>query len=204
MISLLASGSYVIKMMLQVIKKIKSFILNKNKTLLDSLGKNTQITGSIEKRISGSIIRIGKDCLIEGSLVTETNESSLIVGDNTYIGGGTVIDCVKSISIGDDVLISYGCILTDSDNHSVKYSIRKKDLADWKQRKHDWTTTNSKAIQISTGVWIGARAIILKGVTIGKGAVVGAGSVVTKDVPPWTIVAGNPARVIKEIPEDER
>lgn len=191
-------------MISRVIKKIQSFISIKNKALLDSVGEHTQITGSIEKRISGSTIKIGKDCLIEGLLVTETTESSLIVGDNTYIGGGTVIDCVKSISIGDDVLISYGCILSDSDNHSVKYSIRKKDLADWKQRKHDWTTTNSKAIQISTGVWIGARAIILKGVTIGKGSVVGAGSVVTKDIPPWTIVAGNPARVIREIAENER
>jgi acetyltransferase-like isoleucine patch superfamily enzyme len=191
--------------MLQVIKKIKSFISSiKNKASLDSVGEHTQIIGSIEKRVSGSTIKIGKDCLIEGLLVTETNESSLIVGDNTYIGGGTVIDCIKSISIGDDVLISYECILSDSDNHSVRYSIRKKDLADWKQRKHDWTTTNSKPIHISTGVWIGVRAIILKGVTIGEGSVVGAGSVVTKDVPPWTIVAGNPARIIREIGVDER
>jgi acetyltransferase-like isoleucine patch superfamily enzyme len=128
----------------------------------------------------------------------------LTIGDNTYIGGGTVVDCVKSISIGNDVLISYGCVLADSDNHSIKYSIRKKDLADWKQKKHDWTTTNSEPIQISMGVWIGAKTIILKGVTIGEGSVVGAGSVVTKNVPPWTIVAGNPARVIREIPENER
>ena len=53
-------------------------------------------------------------------------------------------------------------------------------------------------------VWIGFNAIILKGVTIGEGAVVGAGSVVTKDVLPWTVVAGNPARLIREISENER
>jgi acetyltransferase-like isoleucine patch superfamily enzyme len=94
--------------------------------------------------------------------------------------------------------------LADSDNHSISYSIRKKDLADWKKKQHDWSTTRSASIRVSKGAWIGARAIILKGVTIGEGAVIGAGSVVTKDVPPYTIVAGNPARVIREIPPDER
>jgi len=172
--------------------------------IVDYLGESTELLGYIDKRAKRSIIKVGKGCLIEGDLVTETDESLLTIGDNTYIGGGTVIDCVKSIIIGDNVLISYGCILADSDNHSTKLSIRKKDLADWKQCKHDWTTTNSKPIKISMGVWIGARAIVLKGVTIGEGAIVGAGSVVTKDVPAWTIVAGNPARIIREIPEDER
>ena len=61
-----------------------------------------------------------------------------------------------------------------------------------------------KPVLICDDVLIGCMAVILKGVTIGEGAIVGAGSVVTKDVPPWTIVAGNPARVIREIPEDER
>lgn len=188
-------------------KYFKKHLFSKSQFLLkmlDSCGENTELLGSIDKRAKDSIIRIGKDCLIEGYLVTETDESLLTIGDNTYIGGGTVIDCVKSINIGNDVLISYECILADSDNHSTKYSVRKKDLADWKLQKHDWTTTNSKPIEISTGVWIGARAIILKGVTIGEGSIVGAGSVVTKDVPAWTIVAGNPAKIIREIPEDER
>ena len=51
---------------------------------------------------------------------------------------------------------------------------------------------------------MGARVIILKGVTIGEGSIVGAGSVVTKDVPDWTIVGGNPAKIIRVIPENER
>lgn len=188
-------------------KYLKKYFFSKSRAsfkMLDSIGEGTELPGFIDKRAKNSVIKIGKDCLIEGNLVTETDASLLTIGDNTYIGGGTVIDCVKLIIIGNDVLISYECILADSDNHSTKYSVRKKDLADWKQKKHDWTTTNSEPIKICTGVWIGARAIILKGVTIGEGAIVGAGSVVTKDVPAWTIVAGNPARVIREIPEDER
>ncbi len=59
-------------------------------------------------------------------------------------------------------------------------------------------------VHVGDKSWIGFNSIVLKGVTIGEGAVVGAGSVVTKDVSAWTVVAGNPARVIREIPEDER
>lgn len=177
---------------------------NKGVKSLDFLEKNSEVRGSIDKRSKDSVIKIGDDCLIEGLLVTETNGSSLNIGNNTYIGGGTVLDCVISICVGDDVLISYGCILADSDNHSIQYSIRKKDLADWRQGKHDWTTTKSSPINVCNGVWIGTRVLVLKGVTIGEGAVVGAGSVVTKDVPAWTIVAGNPAHIIREIPEHER
>ena len=75
---------------------------------------------------------------------------------------------------------------------------------DWRRGEHDWSTTASAPVRIRRGAWIGARAIVLKGVTVGVGSVVGAGAVVTKDVPDWTIVAGNPARVIREIPEHER
>jgi galactoside O-acetyltransferase len=61
-----------------------------------------------------------------------------------------------------------------------------------------------KPVKIEDKVWIGFNSIILKGVTVGEGAIVGAGSVVTKDVPPYTIVAGNPARIIRELTPEER
>ena len=63
----------------------------------------------------------------------------------------------------------------------------------------DWSVVRTKPIRICDKVWIGMNAIILKGVTIGEGSVDAAGSVVTKDVSPWTVVAGNPARVVKYI-----
>ena len=169
-----------------------------------NIGEDTDITGIIDKRSLKSTITVGKNCLIQGYLVTETDGSEILIGNNVFIGGGTLIDCASSITIQDDVLISYQCILVDSDNHSLRYSIRKNDLADWRKGKFDWSTTKSVPIKISKGAWVGARAIILKGVTIGEGVVVGAGSVVTKDVPSWTVVAGNPARVIREIAEHER
>ncbi len=168
------------------------------------VGKNTEITGEIDMRSSTSKIIVGDDCLIQGMLVTETDDSEIIIKNNVYIGEGTTLDCVKSIVVEDDVLISYQCIIFDSDNHSTKYSIRKHDLADWKKNKHDWTTTKSLPVVISKGAWIGAKVIIAKGVTIGEGAIVAAGAVVTKDVPPWAVVAGNPARVVRELGLDER
>jgi len=168
-------------------------------------GQNTSLDGSIEIRVKGGSISVGNGCLIQGALITETNSSRIVIGSSVFVGGATIFDCVAKIRVEDDVLISYGCLILDSDNHSIRYSIRKKDLADWKNGgAHDWSATVAKPILISKGAWIGARAIILKGVTIGEGAIIGAGSVVTRDVDAWTIVAGNPARLIREIPPDER
>lgn len=169
------------------------------------LGESSRLHGFIDRRASNSRIEIGRDCDIRGILVTETNDSRIEIGDNVFIDSGVLIDCVMRIAIEQDVLVAHGCMLADSDNHSVSYSIRKNDLRDWRSGgRHDWATTSSSPVRISKGAWLGARSIILKGVTIGEGAVVGAGSVVTHDVPPYTIVAGNPARVIREIPPDER
>ena len=174
-------------------------------TALAKIGPRTDIRGRIDRRVAGASIVIGADCLIEGTLVTEVAESRIQIGDNVYVGGGTTLDCVLGITVGDDVLISYQCLIADSDNHSVRYSIRKRDCADWKRDgSHDWSTTRSAAVSIGRGAWIGARSIILKGVTIGEGAVIGAGSVVTRDVPPWSIAAGNPARVVRELGPGER
>ncbi|MDD5435106.1 MAG: acyltransferase [Nitrospira sp.] len=185
---------------------LKNYIVQRlNKKKLSACGNNSIISGWIDKRNNKSIIVVGQDCLLSGTLVTETVGSNISIGNNVFIGGGTILDCVASISVGDDVLISYQCLLADSDNHSILYNLRRRDLADWKDGgKHDWGTTNTKPIKICKGVWIGARVIILKGVTIGEGAIVGAGSVVTKDVPPYTIVAGNPARIIRELTPEER
>ncbi|MBL4652143.1 MAG: acyltransferase [Flavobacteriales bacterium] len=161
--------------------------------------------GEIDIRVEGGKIEIGEGCLISGSVYTETEYSHVLIGNNVNLGGTTIIDAVGKVTIEDDVLISYNCIIQDSDNHSSKYSLRKKDLADWKDRGyHNWEITPQKDVKICRGAWIAARVIILKGVTIGEGAIVAAGSVVTKDVAPWSVVGGNPARLIKEIPETER
>ena len=188
-------------MIIRVLRKIKNKLLGreeKRPPATDVLGEETEIRGFVAKGHPSGFISIGDRCLIEGTLKTESQDGRIEIGNNVYIGGGSILGSAIGIQIEDDVLISYQVIIMDSDNHSVRYSVRKDDLADWRYGgRHDWSTTVSKPVVIRRGVWLGARVIVTKGVTIGIGAVVGAGAVVTKDVPNWAIVAGNPARVLR-------
>jgi acetyltransferase-like isoleucine patch superfamily enzyme len=176
----------------------------RNVRVLDACGEGTRFHGSVDKRATGSRVEIGRDCFIEGKLVCETAGSVVSLGSNVYVGGETLLAAATSIIVEDDVLISYQCLITDADNHSLRYSERKHDLRAWLAGRHDWSRVAKAPVRICRGAWLGARTIVMKGVTIGEGAVCGMGSVVTKDVPPYTIVAGNPARVIRELPPDER
>jgi acetyltransferase-like isoleucine patch superfamily enzyme len=171
-----------------------------NRRIAERVGDGTRLPGILERRAKHAKITIGCQCLIQGQLVVERDESILDIGDNVLVGGGTVIDCALSIAIERDVLISYQCVIADSDNHSIYPEQRVGDLALWMNGgQNNWHLAEMAPIRICEGAWIGARSIILKGVTIGAGAVVGMGSVVTKDVPARTVVGGNPARVIREI-----
>lgn len=115
--------------------------------------------------------------------------SKIIIGDNVGISGSTIC-ATTSVTIGNNVLIGSGCLISDTDSHPI----------DWEDRLYDRNEkTRKDPIVIEDNVFIGARSIILKGVTVGEGAVIGAGPVVSKDVPPYTVVAGNPARVVKTL-----
>jgi galactoside O-acetyltransferase len=186
--------------MLNLISRIfnifKSFL---NKKKINVIGKNSKPFCLIFKRDSSSEINIGDNCLINGRLVTETNKSTIKIANNVFIGGNTIIDCLNEIEISDNVLISYECVLSDHDSHSTESSKRLNDLSRFQSGKMIWTEVESKKIKIEKNAWIGMRSIILKGVTIGEGAIVAAGSVVTKDVPSYTLVAGNPAIIKKKL-----
>jgi len=107
----------------------------------------------------------------------------LDIGDNVFINYGSSLVAAEHVRIGNDCLIGTHVMVMDCDFHRVE------DKA--------WDTTG-RPIILEDRVWLGNRSIVLKGVTIGHDAVVAAGSVVTKDVPPRTVVAGNPARVVRE------
>ena len=161
--------------------------------------------------IGKKYIKIGEDSIINGDFVFEIKEGNIHIGDRTFIGGGVFI-CIDEIEIGNDVMFSWGCTVADNNSHSHIWSERKDDVLSWKKgidenrigAYKDWRNVKRSKVKVKDKAWIGFNSIVLKGVTIGEGAIVGAGSVVTKDVPDWTIVAGNPAKIIREIPEDER
>jgi acetyltransferase-like isoleucine patch superfamily enzyme len=182
-----------------MIKFLKNLLSLYNKKLVNTIGFNSDLFCRIDKRDKNSKIDIGNDCLVNGRLVTEIEKSKIKIEDNVFIGGNTIIDCKDEIHIEDDVLVSYECIIFDHDSHSTNSLLRKNDLKRFKKNDMNWNEVKSKKIHIKKNSWICARSIILKGVTIGKGSIVAAGSVVTKDVPDFTLVSGNPAKIIKNL-----
>jgi galactoside O-acetyltransferase len=154
-------------------------------------------------REKGAVI-VGRECVINGLLVIERASAVLRIADNVFVNHFTIFDCATSITVEDDVLIAYHCFISDTNNHSLAYSTRKHDLRKARDGAPDWTPVKSAPVHIGRGAWIGAYSIIQKGVRVGVGSIVAAGSVVTKDVPDWTMVGGNPAKVIRELREDER
>jgi len=124
------------------------------------------------------------------------------IGSNTFIGGASLVTANR-IEIGDDVQIAWGTTIIDHNSHSLDWCERIKDLSgDFNGTPKDWTVVKTVPVRVCNKAWIGFNAIILKGVTIGEGAIVGAGSVVTHDVPPYTVVGGNPAQVLRVLPRD--
>ena len=149
-------------------------------------------------------LTIGAESNIEASIVLEKRSAHVSIGSRTHVGGGTLLAAACGIEIGNDVLVAFDTLIADHNSHSLRFCERQNDVRDWMQGRKDWTRVQMAPVSISDKAWIGMRAMILKGVTVGEGAIVGAGSVVTRDVPPWTIVAGNPARIIRVLTDEER
>ncbi len=146
-----------------------------------SLGRNVQITGKANISL-GDRAAIRNDVILAGSGV-------ITIGHRTSINQGCIITAMEQVTIGDDVMLAPRVYILDVDH---------------KFDRRDVPITNQgyeiAPVAIHSGVWIGTGAVITRGVTIGEGAIVGANSVVTHDVPAYSIVAGIPARVIRERP----
>jgi acetyltransferase-like isoleucine patch superfamily enzyme len=137
---------------------------------------------SMLKIMEGGVFKFSKNLDIHTGAYVSVDKNANLEIKGGYINNDVRIYCFTSIKIGENVAIAEDVIIRDSDNHPVNNG-------------HE---NISKPIVIGDKVWIGMRATILKGVTIGDGAIIAAGSVVTKDVAPGTLVGGVPAKLIKK------
>jgi len=123
--------------------------------------------------------------LCEGSSIYIRENATLKLEGKGFINNGSEINCYSHIEIGEGTIIAQNVTICDSDSHTVHENGIEK--------------IKTQPIKIGRNVWICRNSLILKGVTIGDNAIVAAGSIVTKDVPSNTLVAGNPAKVVKEV-----
>jgi galactoside O-acetyltransferase len=151
----------------------------------------------------GARIAIGKSSILHCNIAFDSDAGQITIGDRVYIGRSHLA-CHTKIDIGSDVIISWGVTIVDHNSHSLCWEQRKNDVSNWARGIKEWEGVRRAPVKIEDKVWIGFNAIVLRGVTIGEGAVVGAGAVVTRNVPAYTIVAGNPARPIRELTPSER
>ena len=148
--------------------------------------------------LGGGCIQIGQNSIVRCRIKFDGPKGVVRIGDRCYLGASHLV-CHTGITIGDDVIMSWGVTVVDHDSHSLLWEERQNDVSEWMRGVKRWDTVAISPVTIHAKVWIGFGASILKGVTIGEGAVVGAESVVTQDVPPYTVVAGNPARVLRRL-----
>ncbi len=144
-------------------------------------------------------IKISAKSIIEGEIQVYSFDGKVSIGENCYLGPNSKIRSAESIIIGNNVLIAHNVNIIDTNAHEIDVLERVEGYNNFLKTGsfNQKGTVQTSPIIIEDKVWINFNAIILKGVTIGEGAIVAAGAVVTKNVPPYAIVAGNPATVIK-------
>jgi len=155
------------------------------------------------KAKSDNRIEVGANSILASRVVYERAGAQLRIGARTFVGLG-LMSIAEFVDIGDDVMVSWGATIVDHHSHSTRARERNNDVEQWIKGRKDWTGVKIAPVRIENRAWLGFNVSVLPGVIIGEGAIIGACSVVTKGVPAWTIAAGNPARVIRELTADER
>jgi acetyltransferase-like isoleucine patch superfamily enzyme len=134
--------------------------------------------------IEASNLCIGDEFLLHSKLRTTriAGKGAIRIGDRVFINHGSTITARQSVAIGNDVALAEDVFVLDSSGHGIEGG-----------------AVEAKPVVIENGAWVGMRSIILPGVTVGHRSIIAAGSVVTKDVPSESVVAGNPARHVRDL-----
>jgi len=160
-------------------------IIQKQRSSTMKIGRNLNLRSSVRSNPLGP----NHACILS----TRRPDAELVIGDDFGMTGGSII-CEERITIGDRVTVGANTVIADTDFHPLVPQHRYEAPLDGATRP----------IVIEDDVFIGMQCLILKGVTIGRGSVIGAGSVVTRDIPPNSIAAGNPARVLKLVSDGQK
>ena len=147
-----------------------------------------------------SAISLGCGTIVKGELFTFAHGGRINIGEECYVGVGTRIWSALEIDIGNNVLMAHNISIMDSLTHPKDFLERREHFRAISQHGHPKNLDlDEKPIRIQNDAWIGAHSLVLRGVTIGERSIVAAGSVVVKNVPPDSIVAGNPARIVRRL-----
>ncbi|MBX3593339.1 DapH/DapD/GlmU-related protein [Sphingomonas sp.] len=148
-------------------------------------------------------ISIGSGSIVRGELLRFAHGGKITIGTRCYIGEGTRIWSGTGISIGDHVLIAHNVSIFDNLTHPIDWQARRRHFEAIATTGHpNDIDLGDRPVMIGDDVWIGAQALVLRGVNIGARAIVAAGAVVTRDVPADTVVAGNPAVPVRPLTQN--
>jgi acetyltransferase-like isoleucine patch superfamily enzyme len=173
-----------------------------------SSGRNLKVCGlPLVKIVKGASIRIGDDVVLDSmnrnhhvnmhspvKLLADKSGAIIEIGSETRVHGSCIHACA-SVRIGKRCLVASNCQIIDSNGHELSLEEPERRVR---------TEDRARPVTIEDAVWIGTSSIILPGVTIGYGSIIGAGSVVTRDIPPRVLAAGNPARVVRMAKTSDR
>jgi acetyltransferase-like isoleucine patch superfamily enzyme len=136
----------------------------------------------------GGNVEFGNGITLIGNIVPVEfiahGDARIVIGDHTFINYGSSISAHELVTIGCHCLLGHYCLIIDNNEHDIRQHL---------------VLPPSKPVVIEDHVWVGSRVLILPGVRIGHHAVIGGGSVVTSDIPPHCVAAGNPARIVRSL-----
>jgi len=184
------------------------------KQILAACSKNANIGEMFEVELGASIVNeshdlsnitIGHHNHLAGRIRTSPN-GKIEIGNFCYISTGAFIGAADKIRIGDYVGIAHYTYILDNNNHPTDPEQRRQHRIrvapggqGYSSVGASWELSEKAPVTIENNVWIGMYCFIAKGVTIGEGSIIARQSVVTKDVPPYSVAAGNPAKIVKQI-----